>query len=160
MTRSILAECATFLVSIGTWCLHAAALRGACIYACASAALDMPQDAQDALEPTVDCSKLFDAPPCVSCDRPHARLRYCHACGAEVYNLLFVCDEPECAFEACGACGRAHQAMLSGAAAADGACAHASLSHEFLHFLPKDHTVLKQRVRVCLAAAAHADDGG
>lgn len=41
---------------------------------------------------------------CVSCDRPHSAVRYCHVCSAEVYNRYFECTDEECELEWCPAC--------------------------------------------------------
>jgi hypothetical protein len=129
-----------------------------------------PQDAQAALEPVVACTSLFGQPACVSCDRPHAQLRYCHACGGEIFNVVYVCASEECPFEACGACGAAHAAKAAAAAATDAPeeCPHASVAHQYLHFMPDAHARVMQRVRQALGfgrataalAADVAHDGG
>jgi hypothetical protein len=120
-----------------------------------------PKDAQAVLEPVIACTSLFGQPACVSCDRPHAQLRYCYACGGEIFNLMYVCASEECPFEACGACGAAHRAAAvtaAGAPSGQEECPHSSLTHQYLHFMPEALIRVMQRVRQ--AAALPADNNG
>jgi hypothetical protein len=108
------------------------------------------------LEPSVQCQHMFGtAPPaCVSCERPHARLRYCHACGTEIFNVFFECEAEECPFEMCGACGTSHFAAGSGLPMASADCAHAACRPHFLHALPEANAQMLLRARRAIAQLA------
>jgi hypothetical protein len=136
-------------------------------------------EAQVAAEVAVQAgSKVYakQPPACVSCERPHSRLRYCHACGCELFNAFFVrapemanaacmrvlwcadasatsilppqeCRNEDCPWEACGAC-------CTGRNRADPACAHASLESHLLHRSVDDIATLLRRVREAADARA------
>ena len=107
-----------------------------------------------ASEPAVVSDSVFNAAPpaCVSCDRPHAPLRYCHGCCAELFNAFVECAEEDCPWEACGAC------HASSRAAGGNACTHASARAHYLHHTPEANGRLLQRVRDAIEQLAAAAD--
>jgi hypothetical protein len=113
-----------------------ATLRGAAAF------LEAQVAAEAAVQPG---SKVYATrpPACVSCERPHSRLRYCHACGCELFDAFFECRNPDCPWEACGACCTANRA--------DPACAHASLESHLLHRSVDDIAALLRRVKEAAA---------
>ena len=79
------------------------------------------------------------APPlCVSCERPHSRLRYCHGCGCELFNAFFECMDEDCPWEGCGACC---------ANRAEPSCAHVALQAHLLHRTADECAALLYRVK-------------
>ena len=106
------------------------------------------QEAQLAQEPEQPAGARIYAtqpPLCVSCERPHARLRYCHGCGCELFNAFYECTEEDCPWEACAACTKQREG---------GACAHATLRPHLLHQAAADMWMLLRRVK----EAAERDD--
>ena len=83
-------------------------------------------------------------PQCVSCDRLHSRLRYCHVCGCELFNAFFECTDEDCPWEACAACCE-HRPWRAGAAG--GACAHVALRSHLLHCPTAEVAALLQSVK-------------
>ena len=84
-------------------------------------------------------------PLCVSCERPHSRLRYCHSCGCELFNAFFECAQEECPWEACAAC-----CLHRGG----DECAHATLRPHLLHQAAPDMRALLRRVHEAADRAA------
>ena len=100
-----------------------------------------PQEAQLAGEPEqpADARIYSTQPPlCVSCERPHTRLRYCHGCGCELFNAFFECTDEDCPWEACAACCNHREGA---------ACAHATLRPHLLHQAAADMRALLGRVK-------------
>ena len=107
------------------------------------------QEAQVALEAAVqpDAKVYALSPPlCVSCERPHSRLRYCHACGCELLNAFFECRDEDCPWEACGACCTDDRASP--------ACAHTALQSHLLHRTPEQMAALLRRVKEAAESVA------
>lgn len=111
------------------------------------------QAKQIAQEPAGALGAVFGAAPpaCVSCKRPHAVLRYCHSCGAEIFNAFVECADEDCPWETCYAC---HDAFLRKGTSGSVVCKHAQVQPHLLHNTPAANARLLQRVQQALALLA------
>jgi len=106
--------------------------------------------AQLAVEPllgTDDLTSVFSAQPpvCVTCDRPHECIRFCHACRTEIFGVFAECQREDCPWEACGVCWAAHSRLERRQGSP---CQHSDAQLHFIHSRPQEDAALMWRAEM------------